>query len=297
MARQPNCPDCGSLRIVPIDWSPPPGGIDPPVIPQRACADCGRPMLAAKVLQKWQETQYVHRLRDRIPELSGATIESDEEPDFFLRSVDRVIGLEVTAAVRLGSPGDLSPKERSEFQRKVRAMGRRLFSDKGLGPAWVTPFWLANNNRDQVGRVATALADLVANALPDIDQTIGWGMRDIKWEDLPASLQGQFYSVSIRRNARGTAGTWDSGFANYPDLQRDELVREVRRKEKVAAQYDRRWDELWLLVYATGQGPAEYLLLPTEAIGPPIATTFQRIFFMDAELDVTNIPLLNQVER
>jgi hypothetical protein len=32
----------------------------------------------------------------------------------------------------------------------------------------------------------------------------GWGMRDVEWEDLPASLQGKLYSVSIpSRRARG----------------------------------------------------------------------------------------------
>ena len=222
--------------------------------------------------------------------MTGFEIEPSEAPDFLLQSPGRTIGLELTAMVRGGSSGELSPKVRFEFREKVKAMARRVYMERGLPPVWVNLRWSPSGARGRIEAVSEKLADLVAETIPVVDLKDGWGKCELAWEELPEALQGHLTGLTIMQNPRGTATTWTAGWAGYPDLDREELVAEIRRKEQIAAGYVTRYDELWLMVYATGMGEAEYLLLPPEA-NTMIATTFHRVYFMDGEQKVTVVAI------
>jgi hypothetical protein len=61
------CSECYSSNIVAAVWSPPPGGIDPPVIPTLFCHECGEPVLSSAHRKKWKEMIYTHYLRRGFP--------------------------------------------------------------------------------------------------------------------------------------------------------------------------------------------------------------------------------------
>lgn len=245
--------------------------------------------MASAVRQKWEEAHYVERLRGSLAELGEAAIEPDEEPDFLAAVGNRVIGIELTAIVRNGGPDVPSPKERFVFQRRAEATARRLFMEAGHRPAWVQLRWLPNRTRAPLDDVAQALADVVAaygpDALNDIES------RDVECEDLPAILQDHVHSLTVTRSPTDRYTTWTAGFASYPEVDRAEIVREVRRKQQKASSFVVRYDALWLVIYATGVGEAEYLLLREEAAHTPIETTFDRVFFIDAERKVAEVPV------
>ena len=230
-------------------------------------------------------------LLSRVEGMSDAEPTPSEGPDFLVDRAGRMIGIEVTALVRRSdSSGDL--KLREQFQLRVVQAAEHIYDGSGAPTVWVSVRWLPQVVKGDPELIATELAEFVARNLPDVGPS-GWGMTSVDFPQLTDLLKAQLWGVTIHRNRLGTARGWAFGYVTYPEVAAAELRTEITRKEARAAKYEERYEELWLLIYATGRGKPEDVEVSDDAQQAHYPTLFDRVFFLDARRQLLELAVMH----
>jgi hypothetical protein len=244
------------------------------------------------VPRKEEEIHYVRLLLSRL-DMPGAEPIPSEGPDFLVDRGGYILGIEATGLVRRSdSDGDL--KLREQFQRQVVRAAEQVYDASGGPGVWVDVRWLPWVVKGDPQFLATELARFVAGNLPDVGPS-GWAWTYIDFRKLPDTLQAQLRGVTIHRNRPGTARGWGFGYVTYPDVAPAELQGEIIRKEARAAKYEKRYEDLWLLIYATGQGKPEWVEVSDNAQQVLYPTLFDRVFFLDAREQLLELAVVHTV--
>lgn len=199
--------------------------------------------------QKSTELRQVARLQTVLGDLLPGTIDrnpTQERPDVLVVS-DRTVGIEVVELVLVD--GGLSQRKLESDRAWTVDYAKELALATGVPPINVRVYfdekW--NSTKSERIEVATALAGLVANHLPELDDS----HHTTPWDcglNLPC-----IRSVRMYRWSGHTKQCWhsaESGWAIEDCIQ--EIQKAIDEKNPKHAEYRKQCDECWLLLVASG---------------------------------------------
>lgn len=122
-------------------------------------------MPSKKEIERWQLDRFVAVM----PDIQRYDVKQSEEPDFLLGLPTKTLGIELTELYHT-PPAEGVPIQAQEALRfRIAKTAQRLYAAKGLPSLHVSIHFnpqYVPNKRD-VGRLSTAISDLVGNNVPD----------------------------------------------------------------------------------------------------------------------------------
>lgn len=204
----------------------------------------------------------------------GAFEQPDPQaPDVLFHEGGKVIGVELTTSV-----ADERARGVEEDVEKLVAHAKRRFEASGGPPLLVGISWKedARPERAERKRIEAALSELVNQHQPSVGCE-----TELRWSEIPDSLQSFVYRVDIRRWPNLRHGLWQSPKATVvPRRRQDEIAECLAAKAAKVAKYREHCEELWLLVYAEGNKHSSWWQLPDEAAQATYASAFDRVFVL-----------------
>jgi hypothetical protein len=213
--------------------------------------------------------------------LAEATIDPDETPDFLAILPDQTIGVELTEYHHgTASKASISQREREMFERKVVADAQHVFEAGGGPPLYVSVSFYGRVINERPGLLARAIAEAVADQLPDLPASDTYASIRVKNWDLPEILQSWVAFVMIMRTARNNVRLWTNALAGYIDADAEGISAVIADKEADIPFY-RPCDEKRLLIYASGDSLASTMTPFPDATTHVYTTRFDRVYLLD----------------
>lgn len=225
--------------------------------------------------QKAEEAYYFKR----FCELSGRaevgtfTQPDPPAPDVLFHEGGKQIGVELTKSV-----ADRQARGVEEDVEKLMIQAKRRFEASGGPPLLVGIFWKddARPERAQRKRIEADLSELVNQHQPSVGCE-----TELRWSDIPDSLQSFVHRVDIRRWPNLKHGLWQAPKATVvPHRRQDEIAERLAAKDAKVAKYREHCEQLWLLLYAEGNKHSSWWQLPNEAAQATYASAFDRVFVL-----------------
>ncbi len=203
-----------------------------------------------------------------------------EQPDFLVETRQGRIGIEHTEYVRTpDDSGGSSLRAREHNEDKLLWLASREYESRGLPPVTVYVHWNPHRGPTQsnIQERASALAHLVENNVPEVDENVTIRYPHPEWRSLPHEVT----SLSIYRWGNISDNLWTSVRGAFvPTLTPVELQRIMRNKEAKVPSYRQECCEMWLLVVANGFEPSTHCELAPEVEDHQFETDFDRVFFL-----------------
>jgi hypothetical protein len=243
--------------------------------------------------KKAMERAYLQRFRENFAGFPEGEVVSSESPDFLIKSQPRWIGIELTE-YHVQEPDEgrgsrMRAQERTEDRVLLRASEQH--QSKGLPPVAVYVLWNPHRafRRRRIQELATVLADLVQEHLPELGHEITIRRGHRAWRSLPQEVA----SLSVDRRINFSKNSWTSVRAAFvPTITPPELQKIVRNKEAKVPSYRQECQEVWLLIVAHGFEPSTYGELGPEVDDHEFETSFDRVFFLHhADEYVAELPV------
>ena len=233
-------------------------------------------------VKKAREETYLRRFRENFAGFPEGTILPSERPDFLVETDRGRLGVELTE-YHISEPdeGRGSPtRAREGTEDQVLRMAAEQYRSKGLPPVVVNVLWHTNQalDRHRMPELATGLADLVQEHLPEPNQSV-----TINERRHPAGryLPEEVASLHFIRRDSISKGSWTPVRAAFvPTISPSELQRTVRSKEAKVLSYRQQCREVWLLIVARGFEPSTYVDLGSEIEVHEFESSFDRLFFL-----------------
>ena len=233
-------------------------------------------------MKKAREETYLRRFRENFAGFPEGTILPSERPDFLVETDRGRLGVELTE-YHISEPdeGRSSPtRAREATEDQVLRMAAEQYRSKGLPPVVVNVLWHTNQalDRHRMPELATGLADLVQEHLPEPNQSV-----TINERRHPARryLPEEVASLTVIRRESITKGSWTSVRAAFvPTIAPSDLQEILRNKEAKASSYRRHCREVWLLIVARGLEPSTFGDLGPEIKGHQFESSFDRVFLL-----------------
>jgi hypothetical protein len=232
--------------------------------------------------KKRQEETYLRRFRENFAGFPEGTILPNEHPDFLVETSWGRVGIELTE-YHISEPdeGRGSPtRAREGTEDEVLRRAAEQYRSKGLPPVVVNVLWHTNQalDRHRLPELATGLADLVQEHLPEPNQSVTINERR---HPASRSLPEEVASLHVIRRDSISKGSWTPVRAAFvPTITPSDLRRTVRSKEAKVLSYRQHCREVWLLIVARGFEPSTYGDLGPEVENHVFETSFDRVFFL-----------------
>ena len=233
--------------------------------------------------KKRQEETYLRRFRENFADFPEGTILPNEHPDFLVEASRGRVGVELTEYhVREPSEGRGSPtRAREGTEDEVLRKAAEQYRSNGLSPVVVNVLWHPHQalGRRRISKLATDLADLVQENLPEPNQSVTIRERH---QRAGRSLPQEVASLTIIRRESIAKGSWTSVRSAFvPTIEPPELQEILRNKESKVPSYRRHCREAWLLIVARGFEPSTFGDLGPEVENHRFASGFDRAFFLN----------------
>src|SRR5215217_263934 len=168
----------------------------------------GLPDINRRTLQKAKERAYLQRFHENFADFPDGEVVSSERPDFLIKAGSGRIGIEVTEYhVQEPDEGWGSPMRAQEgTEDKVLRMASEKHQSKGLPPVIVHVLWHPHQafSHRRTQELATDLADLVQEHLPDTGHSVTISHHHSAWRSLPQVVA----SLRIDRRIKGSKNSW-----------------------------------------------------------------------------------------
>jgi hypothetical protein len=246
-----------------------------------------------RTLQKARERAYLQRFRQNFADFPEGELIPAEHPDFLVITHQGHTGIELTEyhvqESDEGRGSRMRAQERTED--KVLRTASEQHQSKGLPPVAVYVLWNSHRafNRRRIQDLATILADVVQEHLPELGHEITIRRGHRAWRSLPQEVA----SLSVDRRINFSKNSWTSVRAAFvPTITPPELQKIVRNKEAKVPSYRQECQEVWLLIVAHGFEPSTYGELGPEVDDHEFETSFDRVFFLHhADEYVAELPV------
>ena len=159
-------------------------------------------------------------------------------------------------------------------------MASEQHRSKGLPPVAVHVLWHPHQpfSRRRVQELATDLADLVQEHLPDLGHEAAIRHRSHPgWRSLPQEVA----SLRVDRRINFSKNLWTSVRGAFvPTLAPPELQQIMRNKDAKVPSYRQQCQEVWLLIVGRGFEPSTFGDLGPEVEAHEFERSFDRVFFL-----------------
>jgi hypothetical protein len=232
--------------------------------------------------QKATERAYLERFRQKFVGFPDGDVVPSERPDFLIKTQSQRIGIEVIE-YHVQEPDEgrgSSMRAQEGTEDKVLRMASEQHRSKGLPPVAVHVLWHPHQpfSRRRVQELATDLADLVQEHLPDLGHEAAIRHRSHPgWRSLPQEVA----SLRVDRRINFSKNLWTSVRGAFvPTLAPPELQQIMRNKDAKVPSYRQQCQEVWLLIVGRGFEPSTFGDLGPEVEAHEFETSFDRVFFL-----------------
>jgi hypothetical protein len=207
---------------------------------------------------KEREQQFLEGFRRCCTSFPDGEIESCEPPDFLVRGVDRVTGIEVTEFLIQADPGEREMKEQESLRRQVVDAAKNLAGGRGL-PELQAGIHFNHRTRlakRDVQALAERLVSLIAVNLPSENQTTEIDGNTYDGEDFPED----HVSAVMLLATPGMHAHWHSSEGGFMAvLGPKEFQDRIDQKGAKVSEYRKRCDRIWLIVVCDGWSPSSLI--------------------------------------
>ncbi len=230
--------------------------------------------------KKAKELLYVGLFKQQFAEFPAGEIVADETPDFFVRSPNRSVGIEVTRIFRdvPDSFGRPLQRRESELDQIVQSASARHQSN-GLPPVLVSAFFSKHHDFGRAARqaVANSLADIIEYHLPECP-----GRVEVEYDPAKAYFSDRIDEVHIRRLPEVTYNHWMAPEAAWARPHGPDFLQSVL--DEKAGSYEAcrlRCDEVWLIILSGTERLASMVQFAEGTLQQRYATPFDRAFLFE----------------
>ncbi len=226
--------------------------------------------------QKVEEAFYFKWFCDmsgRVEAVTSFTQPKEPAPDILFSDGGKRIGVELTTSV-----ADEQARAIEEDAEKLMMRAKRHFEASGGPPLLVGIFWKddARPERAERKRFETDLSELVNQHQPIVGCE-----TELRWSEIPESLQPFVYRIDIQRWPNLKHGLWQAPKATaVPRRRQDEIAKRLAAKDAKVTRYREHCDELWLLLYAEGNKHSSWWQLSNETAQATYSSGFDRVFVL-----------------
>ena len=231
------------------------------------------------VSKKYLERCRLERFKSFITDFPSGTVESTEEPDFLVRSEQRVVGIELTDLHHDVLPGQV-PQQASEAMRhRVVERAQQIYSSGGHPPVRAS-FYLDDRvhiKKPEVENLAKSLAQLVIGNIPSPNSS---SEVPSDWDD-NREIPSVLYKLSVHRLDVVTKTSFIAPGATWVGtISRNDIERALASKDPKHAAYRAKCDEAWLVINSDIESMSTWFDLDMDTLNAPFATNFDRLFLV-----------------
>jgi hypothetical protein len=233
-----------------------------------------------------EERCYLDGFLARLPDrpLGDITHADPPDPDFFLRTPETCIGIEVMRLLQRGPTGTCPPRELESHAQKIVDEARKLYDARKGRPVRLDVQFndgdrlFTNMDKETRRNLAEFVAETAFQNYPPVLEPFLWDYTRKCPTGFPAYLNAICNIVVLAADsidhAKWTAdrGGWEAEFT-VADIEDQK-----RKKEHKATKYRQRCKELWLLMVAEGSAPSSYIDLVASAKIHAYKSSFDRLF-------------------
>ena len=192
------------------------------------------------------EQHFFDRFIKAYPDLSDGKITKSESPDFLIEYGGDTVGVEISKIVNEKNPGDnFSPSERNAVEQKISQRALKVFLHKYNIPLHVD--FAFHDSIDVTKGKEELLADKLAQLVSD--HVVRHELTRHFHLQIDRGLPRELMHCGIAFFPGITDSIWYSAKGQMvPNLNKDYLLRIIRRKEVKVDEYKRRADSLILLL-------------------------------------------------
>lgn len=235
-----------------------------------------------KEFSKKEERYYLEEFRKTLSDFPAGTIVDSEEPDFLISQEDAItLGIEVTKLYQT-QPLSRVPKQATEaLMDQIVQRACSVYQTRG-GPilsVWVQFQFGLQLRKARVAQLASKIAEIVSATPIGVNQKIA--LRN-DYSSL-ALLPEEIDSIRISRSSFRSRALWTpANGAFIPHHSVDEIQARIDEKNKRAASYRKKSEEIWLLiVHSLPFSLASTFEASEDAFMNRYRADFERVFLFD----------------
>jgi hypothetical protein len=222
----------------------------------------------------------LHEFRAAYSAFPIGQILDGEAPDFALKTTEETIGFEIREFVRGASRDGGSPKrEREMYCKDVTSRARQAYEKIGIVPVAATFHWRPYTlTKGRPDLLALEAAKLIAVHAP----TAVYGRARLDYEILDGTaLEGEVRLISLVRPREGAENSFVIVDSDFIGVGSNPVQDAIDDKNGKVADYRRKCDQVWLILWAGRGNMSSNAALHEEAIQQSYRTHFDRVFFFD----------------
>lgn len=214
-------------------------------------------------------------------EISPATIDETEEPDFLFNFDNLDIGAEITE-IYLPSPAYVElPEQAKENEERIMVEIARQRAIEASVPAQHLQLRLSPHvlHKRQRKHVADQIFSFVSSNFAEAGE-----VKSFQSQELPSSI----VHLSLY-GSRQTTHSWNGPCAGWVNSNFvDGFQSAIDKKETLRKKYLQRCSEIWLVTVATHDGGSSFIEWSQQLACHPFTSKFQRVFFVEGCSQIVN---------
>jgi hypothetical protein len=228
--------------------------------------------------KKQREWRLLEKFRECYSEFPAGMICPQEQPDFVLKTVHAMLGIEVREWSYDEALSGGSPTRRHEsltFRTALRA--QELYDSFGLWPVNVWVNFHRPLSENQLEDLAEKISRIVTRHIPNPGSFASVRHPGPDWKSLPP----QVASVSIYHPTQEQETIWvPVGGGVLPVITPHNIEEVLTKKEPLLPKYRESADKVWLLIAVTGFNTSAFCKIDPNLDRHTFRTDFDQVFFL-----------------
>lgn len=229
--------------------------------------------------KKYLERQYLDAVRVLLADFPLGDILEREQPDFLVRTSDRVIGIEITELHRVNDGQPVSMQGREAIRDQIVQRAKALYDCDGLPPIdCCVHLKDLSYRRTEIEPLAAKITELAKRNIPPEGtlakcEQYDWVNREYFPEEVDSIRVARF--AGLAESFFGTAGS-----AWAEPLTPDTLRAVIETKDGKIDEYLRQCDEVWLVIVTDSRTISTWFNSADQVKAAAFMTRFARVIIL-----------------
>ncbi len=194
-------------------------------------------------MNKEREFFYLDKFKENFPSFPEGKISPDERPDFLVKTLNEIIGIEITGFYREASSSARPPlQQRENVRRKIIALAKSIYDDKGLPPVFVSVHFDLNFHcrKSDIQSIASRLVELAEQSSSNLVGEKIWRIFEIQ-------LNGVLL-LSVKR-VKLAKSYWNAPLASFVPTVNPQQIQDILDEKNARCDgYRSKCAKIWLII-------------------------------------------------
>lgn len=231
-------------------------------------------------MNKETEFFYLERFRDNYANFPDGIICFDEQPDFLIKSNDKIVGIEITHYYREQTSDTKSPlQQKIAVRRKIVDLAKSIYDEKKLPPLYVHVHFNLHFccSEREVKASAEKIVRLVEQSLTKSSDEILCRRDEIQMSGVDL--------ISVKRKLKGI-NRWTAPFGSFvPFVSSQQIQRILDEKNARCEKYRKKCHSIWLVIVMDRFQSASFAQIPEELLKSAYNHLFDSAFLFFYDYD------------